>query len=623
VANPTGVDTNPDKTRLAVNRESKASFLPRAVRAGTSRLAVTALGSCIVNIAVYILSGPRDGNSVDPLRNVLIPWAIVINLSSVVLIALCYRIGGWKRGLVRIALSDAATSAIPFALIWCLNFAKQDDNSSFGFIYVGFIFSKGFLLFMYSLLNVEMARLSKYVSVLAITFVMYVGLTPWLAYSWHADSDEVHYLLLTHSLVYDQDFSMTNNYRLRQYLSFYPTILPPDDHHTIVNHRQEEVLVHEVGISILLTPGYALSGWFGAMIELNLVGALAALGVFTLALQIGGSRRGAIFAWALCAFTSPHLILSSQAFPDIVGAALCVWAASGFVRVIQTSRWLHLSFVGLLLALLPWFSIRFWALIVPLFITVALYVVARGFKEGWAAVSNRLLIFSIPVALSLILFAIFDWRYHDTILPNAGYLHLYSQPGRSTWAVNPKGLLGLFFDRVYGLFPAAPVYLVPLAGVVVLLRRESTTSRWASGAILSVSAAFTLLMASSNEWSGGWGPPSRYLVATVVLWAPFAALVEFSGITKLIVIVLSAWGVFIAASYTVLPSTRYGVFVTSGALSQFFCRTIGLNYEVVFPSFIRASTLDFALGAAWIVAAAFFTWHLSRMSREPAVALQP
>lgn len=582
-------------------------------------LASRALALVIINVTIYLLSEPRDFRAVDPLRNLLLPWAIGINIATVALISLFSHFASWKRHVGRVLAFDLITSVVPFALIWCLGMPKEAVQVQlFGFIYTAFVFSKCFLLVWYALVNVtEASVISARGWVFAISLLIYTAIAPWVAFGHWTDGDEPHYLLLTHSLVVDRDFDMENNYRLGHYLSFYPIVLPVGDHHTVLNRHQEEVPVHEVGISVLLVPGYAVGGRLGAMIELNLVGALAALGMFVLALQVGATVRGALAAWALFAFTSPLVVFSSQIFPEIAGAACSVWAMIGFTRVVKDDRWSVLVLVGTLLGLLPWFSLRFWDISAPLFLIIALYVVAHRRREGWIVVSKRLLMLLLPLVLSLIAFAIFDMRYYGIVIPNAGGILLGSQQVRqSYWLFNQKGVLGLLFDRAYGLLTAAPVYIIAVAGAVVLWRHKSTKERWVNITILVVSALCTLLPGLNMWWFGGWSPPSRYLVSTVVLWAPLAALTCLNRKARVLVVVLSAWSFFIAAAYTAFPSTRYGLFVTTGALSQFIYKHTGLDYEVVFPSFIRAGLLDYSLGALWIAVTVLFIWRLSRDRRD-------
>jgi hypothetical protein len=59
----------------------------------------------------------------------------------------------------------------------------------------------------------------------------------------------------------------------------------------------------------------------------------------------------------------------------------------------------------------------------------------------------------------------------------------------------------------------------------------------------------------------------------------------------------------ISAAFAAFPLTRYTLWdVNSGALSKFASQQIGIDYGVVFPSFIRAGAIDYLLAGAWAVA---------------------
>src|SRR5205085_1333053 len=84
----------------------------------------------------------------------------------------------------------------------------------------------------------------------------------------------------------------------------------------------------------------------------------------------------------------------------------------------------------------------------------------------------------VPMAASLLLFAVFDYRYFGTLLPNGGYLSIReSQP--QFWLTPQIGFLGLLLDRGYGLLPVAPVYLLAIVGIF-----RPTNYKWESAALL-------------------------------------------------------------------------------------------------------------------------------------------
>ncbi|MGH2522870.1 MAG: hypothetical protein ACRDH2_10245, partial [Anaerolineales bacterium] len=87
-----------------------------------------------------------------------------------------------------------------------------------------------------------------------LTFAVYAALVPWVVRVWARTGDEPHYLLAAHSLAYDGDFDLGNNYAERDYLSFYGDAnLNP---HTRPGLDGQAVLTHNLGLSLLITPGY-------------------------------------------------------------------------------------------------------------------------------------------------------------------------------------------------------------------------------------------------------------------------------------------------------------------------------------------------------------------------------
>ena len=111
----------------------------------------------------------------------------------------------------------------------------------------------------------------------------------------------------------DHDFDLANNYRQRDYKSFYPAEPHTADHHTLRNDRGQEFPVHDVGISVLLAPAYALAGRLGAMIEMNVFSSFLALGIFVLALTLGATQHAALTCCFLFAFTSPLVVMGRLA----------------------------------------------------------------------------------------------------------------------------------------------------------------------------------------------------------------------------------------------------------------------------------------------------------------------
>src|SRR6266849_6552733 len=310
-----------------------------------SKLLIYILVIALINLLLYLL--PSHGYSVSGSM-------LGINVASAMLIIAFSWLSAWVRRLDWVLVLDSLTSLFPFVLIFCLS--ADTRMHRFGVFLAFFAFGKALLLVWYSLANAETASwTSARVWVLASSFMLYAGITPWVALAAWPTGDEPHYLLLTHSLLIDHDFDMANNYQQGDYKSFYPHDL---NHHTVRIGVGEELPRHDVGLSVLLIPGYALAGRLGAMVELDIVAALLALGIYELAIGLGASQRGALGSWALFGFTCPLVVYSSQIYPEIIGAAGAVWATIAFARFIQTRQWFLLVLAGSVLAALPRFSCR-------------------------------------------------------------------------------------------------------------------------------------------------------------------------------------------------------------------------------------------------------------------------
>lgn len=520
----------------------------------------------------------------------------------------------WHHRLQAVLAAQCFISLLAFALVRVLRITGGDFRlHALGLVYALFVYLHLAALLFYGFSNSEQAdhrgsaKFGVHIWVFAVSLLIYGAITPWADVACLPTADEPHYLLLTHSVAFDHDFDLANNYARGDYKRFYPPELPRRDHHTVVNARGQEVPVHDVGISILLVPAYALARRIGAMLELNLFGALLALGIFVLGTKLGTSPSAALVAWALFAFTSPLIVYSSQIYPEIAGAALTLWAMVAYFRFTEYGEQKYLLASASALALLPWLSVRYWLILAPVLAIMALELRVSG--RGGTSLLKKLGLLGVPLLLSVGIFAAFDFYWYQTTIPNAGYiLLLRPRPSLLTPDLLP-GLPGLLFDRAFGLLTTAPVYLLAMAGAWVLCRRQP----WRGALITAPALAYILLAALNRFWYGGWAPPPRYIVTGVAIIAPLAAIVLSQRTPRLLVALLAAWSFFIAAAFTAFPLTRYTYWrVNSGALSDFLAPTLGFHFGAVFPSFMRASRWDYLLCMLWAVVALGCLWLLIR-----------
>lgn len=156
---------------------------------------------------------------------------------------------------------------------------------------------------------------------------------------YHITGDEPHYLLIATSLVRDHDLDVLNNYRERDYFTFYPYHLgdarDPEDMHAIYGRGGRLYSKHSIGLSLLVLPAIASGGRDGHGLAIVLMmGVCAALSALTLAfyLEVTGKALPAVIAWLAVSFSTPILLYADQFYPEIPGAMLTlagVWGLHG------------------------------------------------------------------------------------------------------------------------------------------------------------------------------------------------------------------------------------------------------------------------------------------------------
>jgi uncharacterized protein (TIGR03382 family) len=145
-------------------------------------------------------------------------------------------------------------------------------------------------------------------------------------------------------------------------------------------------------------------------------------------------------------------------------------------------------------------------------------------------------------------------------LPFAGYvagLFTFAQARESALWLRPDlGILGMLFDRAFGLAGSAPWVFLGALGVAALLRVE----RRAASALL-VGVVGTLAgLGFYRLWEGGWAPPNRYLVDILPLWAPFVAAALAVGrslLERALALVLVAWSAIATTAFLGIPTWAY------------------------------------------------------------------
>ena len=400
--------------------------------------------------------------------------------------------------------------------------------------------------------------------------------------------DEPHYLVMTQSLLEDGDLTLENNYRSECYreAGYYPLRL---DNPHLVKGRGRLVSSHNVMLSLLILPGFALAGWRGAGITMILLVSLSGLMVFLTIRRF--TSQGASAAVTLFFFlTYPLLLYSRLIYPEVVALFLLSVAVHSCVRLRESGKMLDLAVAGLCGGILPLLHVKF--------------TVITAFLGLWVVLEYRKALrrtapFFIPVAVLIAgLLAWTAYLYGPNIVSGLSVLAKGSyRPGTSY-----QGILGLYLDRTLGLLPYAPLYIALFMGMPLPSKSEDWRKWWI--ALPALVAAYSLVAGSFEHWHGGAAPAPRYLVPLLPLFILCSSLV-FVKVRKpwlaAGLAALAAFQVVLTVCARICPAS---VCIAHGARNELYIFIFGDNQvsrtlERLFPIFHPVTYRTAVMAAIW------------------------
>ena len=203
-----------------------------------------------------------------------------------------------------------------------------------------------------------------------LPLVVYCAVLPWSAENRQPDGDEPYYLLLAHSIAYDLDVDLANNYAAADWRRFMDREIAPQPG----DPRGPEGQIysrHNAFFPAVLALPYRLGGRVGVLVALSAIAAALAWVGLRLALRAVPERPGgALLAYGVLAFAPPLLLYSHQVWVE-VPAALAVAVAferllaarSGRVTPSDPAYWLPFAAS---VAALPFLKMRFALIAGPL-----------------------------------------------------------------------------------------------------------------------------------------------------------------------------------------------------------------------------------------------------------------
>jgi hypothetical protein len=274
--------------------------------------------------------------------------------------------------------------------------------------------------------------------------------------------------------------------------------------------------VHNPGLSALLFPAYFIDrhfissspgyqGVFPAELpatNLMLLVIWAVWGVVVFRLLEASTGRTAL-SWMLAAagmLTMPVASFPFQIYPETAGglivSAASLWLLFG--KPDDGPAW-RVAAIGTAVALLPWLHIRMVLLAAALFVC------------GMTVLSRRRMAFVVPFVVVLGALCLYSYHLTGSLRPDATYA---TEGGPSPWtlrfAIESAGAIP--FDRIWGFFPHAPVYLFAIAGWVPLIRAQPRL-----GILAALLIAALVVPAAGHGFSAAGATPLRQSVAVIPL----------------------------------------------------------------------------------------------------------
>ena len=324
--------------------------------------------------------------------------------------------------------------------------------------------------------------------------------------------DEPHYLVVTQSLVYDQDLDVANQYALGQSQLFRRDDLSPLGHARDYHGDGRLFHLRPPGQSVLLLPAYAAgelaADRFGRQVMTGYVAMLAFLvglsSLLWVMLYQAARRAGATPVASLIALLAiggvlPVLPYGTQIYPEFSAALAIVIALHAMTWATYSGR---SGIAAAAIMALPFLHQRF--LPVAAFLLLVAAIV-------WRRSPARLVGLAAVTLVGALGLGLYSQHAYGSLLPTAGW----SATTISSVANFQVGFGLLFLDDGRGLLSYAPQYVL-VAGLwaIVVWRACGPQRIWMVGAAGALAA---MIVTSASTFGGGDDIPPRHLVAGLIL----------------------------------------------------------------------------------------------------------
>jgi hypothetical protein len=417
--------------------------------------------------------------------------------------------------------------------------------------------------------------------IIGLIFTIYFLFALFYSKNTFANGDEVHYLLAAHSIVYDRDIWLENNYNQGIALTFNPGAIDKIAAKGLDGHLYP---VHGIGYSLLLAPFYAIGKRLGTVIFGAFLSGILFYISYIFSKKITKEANLSLILASAIFLSVPLFNFSVLNFTEATGAFIFMFV---LYSLLSNKNW-QLP-VAIALSFLPWIHIRYFSAALILYLFSILKIPKNQKYLG------------LFFPLSIICYLIFLKITFGDFNPFAPYSLFGSTPASGCFFQN---LINLFVDRQFGLFVYCPLFLFSVPGSFFWFRKNKISFLLASS--IAVAYLFPVILIDARQ---GYTTPGRLFVPILPLFLP--SLVYFFKekkhiIHKILAIAFYLWGALNMVIALLLPPNHGFVYGDGVAPSlQFLSTYIGINIHSLFPAFYP--NLEFtALHYVWIISIFIF-----------------
>ena len=345
--------------------------------------------------------------------------------------------------------------------------------------------------------------------------------------------DEPHYLAIAHSIAFDGDLDLANNYGPSE-----PLIagggLGRDGH---VREGAGGIVrpVHDVGMPLLFAPvvrvlrpiaarlSASAPEWlmrrarltptvlYRHLISFVMIGVAVWMAgkLFDTCVELDASERAAAGATLIAVLSPPLLVHSTLFFTELPSAAVALFVFRRTLTAPPTSDrgWL---LTGAAIGLLVLLHVRNGGLAVALTL-FALRAVRNQGRPGFAValLSGLGVLAAVRTGINLAFWGTWVTTPHAALGAPAGL----TATAHDVWL----RLAGLAVDQEFGLLPYAPIMVLVPIGLATMRNRTAAASIVFAGACYL--ALILWPVTNVHGWTRGWNPAARFMVPIVPLLA--------------------------------------------------------------------------------------------------------